>query len=64
MFVQEYVILKEADQYGHDKVTLILMLAVSVALQTVADWLTFRKRRHWEDEYHNYKIYHHNGHVA
>ena len=47
IFVMEYVILKMPDQYGHDKVTLILLLFLCVALQTVTDWLSFRKRRHW-----------------
>lgn len=47
IFVQEYVLVKMADQYGHDKATLIVLLVFAVAMQTVADWLGFRKRRHW-----------------
>ena len=46
-FVEEYILIKLPDQYGHDKASLIVLLALSVILQTVADWLTFRKRRLW-----------------
>ena len=64
LFVEEYIFVKLPDQYGHDKVALIVILVLAIILQTVADWLGFRKRRQWNENNENYKVYHHNGQMA
>ena len=63
-FVSENILIKLPDQYGNDKVTLIVLLVLVIIVQIISDWLGFRKRRHWDENNHQYRIYHHNGHVA
>jgi magnesium-transporting ATPase (P-type) len=62
--IAENVLMKTPIQYGNDKGGVIVLLVLSVMVQTAADWLSFRKRRIWEENGHVYRMYHHNGHLA
>ena len=49
LFVEEYILVSLPDQYGHDKAALVVLLLLAIILQTVADWMGFRKRRQWSE---------------
>lgn len=63
-FVAEKAILGMPIQYGVDKTSMIVLLVLAVTVQILADWLSFRKRRHWQENTTAYRLYHHNGHLA
>ena len=46
-FFMEKILLEMPIQYATDKVSIIVVLLIALILQTVFDWLAFRKRRHW-----------------
>jgi magnesium-transporting ATPase (P-type) len=63
-FLAESLIFHAPIQYGTDKVSMVVLLILATVIQMISDWLSFRKRRSWQDDQSTYKVYHHNGHVA
>jgi hypothetical protein len=63
-FVAESTFLYAPIQYGAQKKGLIVLVVVAIALQLLADWLSVRKRRIWDENRSSYKVYHHNGRMA
>ena len=63
-FICEQLLLNMPIQYGTDKTSMIVFLVLAVVIQIIADWLSFRKRSHWEDNDSIHRVYHHNGAVA
>lgn len=60
----EKFVLKNFIQYGTETIMMIVLLALAVLIQLLADFTTVRKRRDWEENELGYHVYHHNGHMA
>ena len=51
-------------QYGTDKASMIVLLAISIMVHIICDWLSFRKRSKWQDNNNFYKIYYNHGEIG